>query len=299
MTSTNNKHPNGGNGFPGADAASGSEALSSLFDGELDGDASRFVLSRLGHDEAWRSTCGRWQLAGDVLRQRGDALAPPGFAEAVAKAIAEPAQDAAVPVSSVAGASNGLLRRSWLPGVALAASVAAVALMVGNPLSNPAEVASGAVALSERRPQSDPQLPAGDASRAAAGTAAGISAAVVAAVEAPRRRVAVQRAGASPADARRASAGGSPAPASAPTSLPEQAAAVGDAGDAGQQGVLAANPFDLPAGAAPGRPWPRAVLPGYAGGDVFTASFDTVAPAPSFYPFEPDAAKAQAEPLQR
>ncbi|NUO77696.1 MAG: sigma-E factor negative regulatory protein, partial [Lysobacter sp.] len=64
------------------------EALSALFDGELDGDAARFALKRLSHDEQWRRACGSWQLCGDALRGQAAGIAAPNFADRVAAAVA-------------------------------------------------------------------------------------------------------------------------------------------------------------------------------------------------------------------
>lgn len=44
------------------------EQLSALLDGELDGDAARFLQRRLEHDDTLVGQLVRWQLAGDVLR---------------------------------------------------------------------------------------------------------------------------------------------------------------------------------------------------------------------------------------
>ncbi|WP_147674827.1 sigma-E factor negative regulatory protein, partial [Vulcaniibacterium tengchongense] len=97
------------------------ETLSALFDGELQGDAARFALRRLGHDEQWRRACGRWQLYGDVLRGQAAALAPGGFAERVAAAIAEDGRSEQARAATGTGGALG--RRAWIGG-ALAASVA-------------------------------------------------------------------------------------------------------------------------------------------------------------------------------
>ena len=111
----------------------GRESLSALFDGELRDDAARFALKRLEHDHEWREACGRWQLAGDVLRGRADAMAPAGFADRVAGALQ------ASPVGAVAGGRSAQAgyRRRWIGGAALAASVALAALLVPRPSTVP------------------------------------------------------------------------------------------------------------------------------------------------------------------
>ncbi|MBW3551770.1 MAG: asparaginase [Proteobacteria bacterium] len=163
------------------------ESLSALFDGELQGDAARFALKRLGHDSDWRQTCGRWQLAGDVLRGQAAGLAPGGFAERVAQAVADETVDdpgrLEAPLAAVGTRQRS--HRNWLPSAALAASVAVVALLVARPLTETTAPDSPAVA-----PQIAVTAPA-DAgaapSRAPADAAAGLAAAAVAAVEVPRR----------------------------------------------------------------------------------------------------------------
>ena len=62
------------------------EALSALFDGELAGDAARFALKRLDHDQDWRGTCDRWRVIGESLRGQG-ALLPASFPMRVRDAV--------------------------------------------------------------------------------------------------------------------------------------------------------------------------------------------------------------------
>ena len=96
--------------------------LSALFDGELAMDEARFLKRRLEHDGELAQCWSRWQLAGDVLRGQATAPAPAGFADRVSAAIA---------VGSVEPAAhNQHRRRFWVPGAALAASVAAMAMFM-------------------------------------------------------------------------------------------------------------------------------------------------------------------------
>lgn len=137
------------------------ESLSALFDGELDDAAGRCAIERLGHDARWRDACGRWQLAGDVMRRQQVGMAPAGFAERVEAAMAnEAAMPGAVPGHAAFAATSskpnvfalasrsradrgragrkppttGARRRSWVTGGALAASVAVAALLVARPM---------------------------------------------------------------------------------------------------------------------------------------------------------------------
>ncbi|HUH91122.1 MAG TPA: sigma-E factor negative regulatory protein, partial [Lysobacter sp.] len=108
------------------------ETLSALFDGQLHDDARRFALKRLGHDVQWRRACGRWQLAGDVLRGNAMAAAPAGFAERVMAAVAQESlpADGAIPAIPAPGKAQVRAHRRWIGGAALAASVAMAALFV-------------------------------------------------------------------------------------------------------------------------------------------------------------------------
>src|SRR5688572_17625227 len=105
------------------------ETLNALFDGELSGDATRFALKRLDHDAGWRETCGRWQLIGDALRGEAIIVAPAGFATGVMRVLATEAHAVASVASSVSSSASGFaqanaaLRRRWIGGAALAASV--------------------------------------------------------------------------------------------------------------------------------------------------------------------------------
>ncbi|MBF6023578.1 sigma-E factor negative regulatory protein [Lysobacter niastensis] len=276
------------------------DALSALFDGELSGDAARFALKRLGHDEPSRAAFGRWQLCGDVLRGQASAVAAGGFAERVAAAIAleqAPAQaQPAPPRSSVFGG-----RRGWIGG-ALAASVAVVALFVARPLSNgsspaapetaPTQVADAAAPV--RAPavgsRTVPRMPS-----APTAPVVDLGTAAVAAAEVPRRAIERRSArsqnqrAAMRASARReasameavASAAPAPAMAAAPGAIEALTASAAPAAAASQN----ANPFRPQHSEAAPRPWPRAVLPQYSNAGALNASFGGT--SPSFYPFEP------------
>lgn len=275
------------------------ESLSALFDGELQGDAARFALKRLGHDSDWRQTCGRWQLAGDVLRGQAAGLAPGGFAERVAQAVADETVDdpgrLEAPLAAVGTRQRS--HRNWLPSAALAASVAVVALLVARPLTETTAPDSPAVA-----PQIAVTAPA-DAgaapSRAPADAAAGLAAAAVAAVEVPRRNADRRSRAQSQRAALRARqtltsdqapalavAGGSSA------STPAIALAPAPSTIAGAAPLSPATPFRPPPVDSAVRPWPRAVLPGYPTSGAMTAAFDSSGAAPSFYPFEPNRSAA-------
>lgn len=285
------------------------ENLSALFDGELDADAARFALKRLGHDVQWRDTCGRWQLCGDLLRrQAGTGVTPgfadPGFADRVAAAIAADAalqnvrdsaaaQDAGITPRRAAGS-----RRGWIGGAALAASVAVAALFVARPFSDeaggnadPAQVAAQTTTVAsapntQPAPQPVPAEPA-QAVAAVADTepsltsadASGLAAGAVAVAEIPRRLAERRSRGQSQRAALRAS--------ERQAEAPVQVAAAGGASSPVLADATHANPFrPQPQNESPAaRPWPRAALPNYqTAGSGYTASYGN---SPSFYPFEP------------
>ncbi len=99
------------------------EQLSSLIDGEMSSDASRFVLRRLETSSELKQSWSRVHLAGDLLARRSVLPASSRFAERIAKALEVES------LASPAKAGNaGWLR--YAGGAALAASVAVVALMM-------------------------------------------------------------------------------------------------------------------------------------------------------------------------
>ncbi|MGO1068335.1 RseA family anti-sigma factor [Lysobacter sp. CA199] len=304
------------------------ENLSALFDGELDVDAARFALKRLGHDAQWRETCGRWQLCGDVLRGHAQGKAAPGFAgqgfaDRVSAAIAA---DAALQATrdAVVHSEAGIKprraagsRRGWIGGAALAASVAVAALFVARPFADdsasgaadPTQVAAqSATVAPAQTAQSNPDpapnpapvpAPSGEALAAVpaeaepsltSADASGIAAAAVAVAEIPRRINERRSRGQSQRAAIRASDRQS-----LQAQLP--LAAAGGAGPILVADAAHANPFRPQQSEVPAaRPWPRAALPGYqAAGSGYVANYGSSGlGSPSFYPFEPAATAEQA-----
>ena len=275
------------------------ETLSALFDGELSGDASRFALKRLSHDEQWRDAFGRWQLCGDVLRGQAAAVASGDFAQRVASAITrEHAPAMSQPVPKAALLSG---RRGWIGG-ALAASVAVAALFVARPLTNgstPVDATQAQVAeASSVRLNAAPEVPASKTPLApdpsAPNPAVDLGTAAVAAAEVPRRaierrssRSQSQRAALRASTRREPAAvavAASAAPATAATAATTALAA--DAHAATANVAASANPFQPRPSEAVARPWPRAVLPQYSSQGGINASYSG-ADSPSFYPFEP------------
>ncbi|MDI9239383.1 RseA family anti-sigma factor [Lysobacter sp. LF1] len=279
------------------------ETLCALFDDELQGDEARFALKRLGHDAQWREACGRWQLYGDVLRGQAQAVAPAGFAERVALSIAQ--EDTLRTADTPVASRPTTLHRGWIGG-ALAASVAVAALFVVRPFADsdapttrsaPAQVAAAPSVVTPSLPR--PAIPQRMPTPQAPVQTADLAAAAVAVAEVPRRAV-----------ERRASRGQNQRAAvraSRQNTLPAVAAAsVAASAVAGVDAIRASvmpatspaatNPFHPGHADAVSRPWPRAVLPQYSGGNSgMTASFGTGSASPSFYPFEPQPVQAEPE----
>jgi negative regulator of sigma E activity len=261
------------------------ETLSALFDGELPGDAARFALKRLDHDADWRETCGRWQMIGDALRGEATSAAPAGFASGVMRMLDAEEQAAVASVASsgrVASTATNL-RRRWIGGAALAASVAMAAVLVVRPLSETSspdrQVASAPTAT---------QMPAPSAVTVPAPTSANTpSPTLIAAAEAPVA-TASHRAARSPRTATRV--------------VRRQAAPVRNEADEATTVVASATPapvttgrpFHPPVDDIVTRPWPRSVLSGDNAGALTVGFGSTSSTSPSsLYPFEPRLPESQ------
>jgi negative regulator of sigma E activity len=256
------------------------QQLSALMDGDLPPDQARFLLRRMEHDTELTGCWERWQLCGDALRGRAQAPAPAGFADRVAAAVAAGSLHSSA--NAVSPRIRGSLAR-W-GGVALAASVAAIALfMVRQQVPDDAP-AQTAPALANQSPaaaaSADPALR----------TAATVTEASVAVASVPRRQ----------SDARRS--------ATRNQQVARSAAALRSTPDRAVASAAAVPVVNTLASAAPTnvvhdprdafsnvqlntpavRPWPRAVLPQYsAGSGAFNADYSTDRAAQTFYPFEP------------
>ncbi len=104
------------------------EDLSAGMDGELSKEAMRFLLRRLDHDASLQQTWSNYGLARDSLRRQLPLMVSPTFASRVMLAIDKES-------APVAGAKRNHWLR-WSTGGAIAASVAAAALMIGQPTTN-------------------------------------------------------------------------------------------------------------------------------------------------------------------
>ncbi|HEV7123767.1 MAG TPA: sigma-E factor negative regulatory protein [Rhodanobacter sp.] len=132
------------------------ESLSAGMDGELPVERLRFLLRRLDHDVSLRQAWSGYHLARDGLRREGSLLASPGFAARVMLAIDQ--ESSAV---RVVRRPRHWLR--WSGGGVIAASVAAAALMIGQPTSDPARMdpaaSSGASHVALVSPAAKPAAP--------------------------------------------------------------------------------------------------------------------------------------------
>ncbi len=109
------------------------EALSAGVDGEVSAHELRFLLQRLDHDVALRQAWSRYHLVRDSLRGNAPALASADFATRV-RACIEGETVGRAPYTRSASRTRRWLQ--WSAGGAIAASVAAVTLMVGQPAND-------------------------------------------------------------------------------------------------------------------------------------------------------------------
>ncbi len=235
------------------------EQLSALLDGELDGDAARFLQRRLQHDDALVGQLVRWQLAGDILRTNARSGGEDDFANRVRAAIQrEQAQLTAKPQQ----------RRGWMlwgGGLAAVAALGIAALNLPgttNPVSIPAakEVATVSTAPATTTPV------AAAAITASVKIPAKQSAAVDAVSEPVQHRVAdvVARHRQRDAVASVSSRVHDDSQEVAPTA-PERAVAVATVAPA--KSKVDRNPFTMRAAAPQSElAWPKAVLPGFNSG---------------------------------
>lgn len=292
------------------------QQLSALLDDALSPDEARFLLRRLQHDESLAQCLSRWQLCGDVLRGQSQAPAPAGFASRVSTAIAQAGQGGAI-----AQAASGNRRARWGTGVALAASVAVLALFVTrqSPVAGPAAETQAQVVASQPAPAAvdstgvaaaeavmragevvddSTRAPAQDRIASDAGVAVG---AVAAVAELPRRSSSRRSRGQSQRAAARNSTGRDAQPQVASAVAPS-AAVDAVAVDSAQTGMARSsmarssqaqpNPFTAPSDAIATRPWPRALLPGTSDG-AFNVDYGRQVPAATrLQPFQ-----LQAVPL--
>ncbi len=270
------------------------QQLSALMDGALVADEARFLLRRLQHDRELTGCWERWQLCGELLRGRAGALAPEGFAERVARAVAAETSVAPAPAANARNA-RGLLAR-W-GGGALAASVALVALFMARQQTPQDAPAEGPQLASQSQqapavPSPVPETP----SPAAPDAEAYAAAAAMAVASVPRRQdAAARRSATRTQQAARAAqrVARAEAPVRAVAGATASPSAVTALAATPSTTHVAANPFSPSAtqqAVIPqARPWPRSALPGYpaTASGALTTGYSSDSAARTFYPFEP------------
>lgn len=100
------------------------EKISALVDGELGEQETERVLRQVGQDHSLSGTWQRYHLIRAVMRNESIHYRP-GLAQRIAEAIES---EAAAPARSAASRAHGASVSRWLPGMALAASLAVVAI---------------------------------------------------------------------------------------------------------------------------------------------------------------------------
>ena len=281
------------------------QQLSAMLDGELPPDQAKFMLRRLEHDGELATCWERWQVCGDILRGRHDALLPADFSQRVALAIS--AGEASGTVATPVVPGNSHRQPKWLRwggGAALAASVAMIAVLVtrqvpdlGSPASTqPVTVATSSMATPDTSPL-DPAAAgiAPDSSPSPSTPAPELAttlATAVAVAQLPRRASERRSRGQSQraalrvrqqADMPMLATANLASPKSPMANAPTQLAAVTGVTGAGSHEV---DPFvtqSVPAS----RPWPRAILPSFPANTAFTASYGSAGESASAHPFHP------------
>jgi negative regulator of sigma E activity len=248
------------------------EQLSALMDGALPADETRFLLRRLQHDASLAECWERWRLGGEVMRGLAPAQRLPGdFATRVALALQSNGQ----PSTAVAPRERKLAWLRWGGGAAMAASLAVVVGFVARqPAADPVSTAPQPQ-IAVTAPLADPaaELPVPTPSTPAAGDSLVAATAIAAAVVRPVR----SRDSARNVQAARVS----PAP------IREREA----------QSIAAANlPISAPQPDIVTRPWPRSVLPQYAGNNALAVGFGDHVRAAPYNPFQSPALAEIAPP---
>jgi sigma-E factor negative regulatory protein RseA len=124
------------------------ERLSALVDDEILEDEISFEINKLSSNSVSRETWSRYHLIGDAMRGETGSLYHPGLAEAISKQLDN---EPVVLAPGVIKRSRSLRKRSYT-GLAVAASLAAVAVVLAPQMINPegADTPQPSVADSQR-----------------------------------------------------------------------------------------------------------------------------------------------------
>ncbi len=109
------------------------ERLSALVDDELPSNEIGGEVNKLSRNEGAQASWSRYHLIGDAMRREIGSLYDPGMAQAISRRLA----DEPVVLAPAAVKSRATPRRKTLAGLAVAASVAAVAVVMAPQLINP------------------------------------------------------------------------------------------------------------------------------------------------------------------
>ncbi|GHC06280.1 sigma-E factor negative regulatory protein [Thermomonas carbonis] len=240
------------------------EQLSALMDGALPADETRFLLRRLQHDASLAECWERWRLGGEVMRGLAPAQRlPADFASRVALALQQDEQ----PSKTVASPGRKPTWLRWGGGAAMAASLAVVVGFVARqPVADTPGVAPPplvAAASTQLDPAPVPSLPEPAAPSLPAASETLVAATAIAAVARPQR----SRNSASSTQATRIS------------TAPQRERQI--------EALATANlPIDAPQPDIVTRPWPRSVLPQYAGNPLAASFGGQVRAEAPYNPFE-------------
>ena len=251
------------------------EQLSALMDGALPADETRFLLRRLQHDASLAECWERWRLGGEVMRGLAPAQRlPADFATRVALALQHDGQ----PPAAVAPRERKPAWLRWGGGAAMAASLAVVVGFVARqPVADPVSAApqpqvATVLPAADRAPGPSIPEPSKPIPRPAASDSLVAATAIAAAVVRPVRN--------------RDSARSTQAARMSPAQVRER-----------ETQIAAANlPISAPQPDIVTRPWPRSVLPQYAGNNALAVGFGDHVRAAPYNPFQSPALAEIAPP---
>lgn len=256
------------------------EQLSALMDGALPADETRFLLRRLQHDASLAECWERWRLGGEVMRGLAPAQRlPADFASRVASALHHAAldQDGQQPIGAVPRERKPAWLR-WGGGAAMAASLAVVVGFVARqPVADtgsapPRPQVAAASPLADRAPVPSIPEPSKPIPMPAASDSLVAAGAIAAAVVRPVRS--------------RETARNAQTPRVSPALVRER-----------EVQVAASNlSISVPQPDIVTRPWPRSVLPQYAGNNALAVGFGDHARAAPYNPFQSPALAEIAPP---
>jgi len=127
------------------------EHLSCFMDGEISQETGRFLVRRLGADSELRDTWARYHLVRDCLRHQEGDLAAVGLCGRVQQALAHETPQAAPRRFASGWSKAGWSKSGWLKplaGMAVAASVALMAIITVGPGQSPVSTPTGELAAS-------------------------------------------------------------------------------------------------------------------------------------------------------